>query len=114
MAGSWKVVHALTPTHPPTSTHTHHTHHTHPPTHSKPVKTHAEESNVKSDTRKGYTLGVAVDPIKLSSLESFGTPEFVGDRIIKVRVGVSPCTPSFHPHPKPRGTPTRHARTPST
>lgn len=39
--------------------------------------------NVKSETR-GYYAGVAVDAIKLESLEEFGTPEFVGGRVVGV------------------------------
>jgi hypothetical protein len=39
--------------------------------------------NVKSEAR-GYYAGLAVDPIKLDSLASFGTPEFVGARVVGV------------------------------
>lgn len=54
---------------------------------SKPAKTHFIEYNVKSNNRRGYTIGVAVDPVKLVSLEAFGTPEFVGNRIVSVEKG---------------------------
>lgn len=51
---------------------------------SKPLKTHLDEFNVKSEVRRGYTAGVAVDPVKLESLEAFGTPLFVGERVVGV------------------------------
>ena len=54
---------------------------------AKPVKTHLVEYNVKSEGRKGYTMGAVVDPVKLESLESFGTPDFVGNRIVTVEKG---------------------------
>ena len=54
---------------------------------SKPVKTHLEEGNARSTTVKGFTLGVAVDPVKLESLAKFGDPEFVADRVVKVEKG---------------------------
>lgn len=51
---------------------------------SKLLKTHADEFNVKSEEKRGFYAGVAVDPVKLSSLETFGTPEFVGERVVGV------------------------------
>jgi hypothetical protein len=51
---------------------------------SKPLKTHLVEVNVKSVARKGYVVGVAVDPVKLESLEGFGNPDFVGGRVLAV------------------------------
>ena len=50
----------------------------------KPVKTHQLEANIKSRRRKGFVIGVAVDPVKLESLEAFGNPDFVGQRVIGV------------------------------
>ena len=50
----------------------------------KPVKTHQLEANIKSRARKGFVIGVAVDPVKLESLEAFGDPDFVGQRVIGV------------------------------
>ena len=47
----------------------------------KPVKTHLSERLLNSDTRKGVSIGVTVDPIKISSLEAFGTPEEVAGRV---------------------------------
>ncbi|CAN0152634.1 unnamed protein product, partial [Discosporangium mesarthrocarpum] len=54
---------------------------------SKPLKTHKEEVNFKSEDTKGYEVGVVVDPVKLESLEKFGTPEEVGARVLKVEQG---------------------------
>jgi len=51
---------------------------------SKLLKTHEEEINYKSPEIKGYTVGVAVDPVKIDSLAAFGTPDFVGQRIVDV------------------------------
>jgi hypothetical protein len=61
----------------------------------KPVKTHLEEVNLKSPSRRDYSVGLAVDPIKLESLELFGSPQFVGKRIIHTelkREGVTNAT----------------------
>ncbi|CEL98426.1 unnamed protein product [Vitrella brassicaformis CCMP3155] len=44
----------------------------------------SEEINYKSPEIKGYTVGVAVDPVKIDSLAAFGTPDFVGQRIVDV------------------------------
>lgn len=32
---------------------------------------------------KGNTIGVVVNPVKLSSLKDFGTPQFVAERLIQ-------------------------------
>mmetsp|Transcript_48550 Transcript_48550/g.105255 ORF Transcript_48550/g.105255 Transcript_48550/m.105255 type:complete len:218 (-) Transcript_48550:94-747(-) len=49
----------------------------------KPVKTHAAEAILQSP-RRGVSLGVTVDPVKIDSLEQFGTPEQVADRVLAV------------------------------
>ena len=62
---------------------------------NKLVKTHFQELEVKSATIKKCTVGIAVDPIKLESLESFGDPDFVGERVVAVdrkREGVNKVT----------------------
>lgn len=51
---------------------------------SKLLKTHAYEMNVKSTSQRGYVAGVAVDPVKLESLEKFGTPTQVGEAVVNV------------------------------
>ena len=35
----------------------------------KPVKTHLDEVNFKSDSIKGYQLGITVDPVRINSLK---------------------------------------------
>lgn len=52
----------------------------------KPVKTHLSEALLNSP-RKGVSLGVTVDPVKIDSLEAFGTPEEVADRVLTVEEG---------------------------
>jgi len=62
---------------------------------NKLVKTHFQELEVKSTTIKKCTVGIAVDPIKLDSLENFGDPDFVGERVVAVdrkREGVTEVT----------------------
>ncbi|CAM9430362.1 unnamed protein product [Choristocarpus tenellus] len=54
---------------------------------TKPLKTHKEEVNFKSEDTKGYEVGVAVDPVTIDALEKFGTPEEVGARVLKVELG---------------------------
>lgn len=59
---------------------------------SKPVRTHLEEVLVKSGKRQ---IGVVVDRIKIDSLDDFGTPDFVGQKVIaaeKARDGVTEAT----------------------
>ena len=41
---------------------------------SKPVKTHLSELLIKSPV-KGVSLGVSIDPVKIETLEQFGTAE---------------------------------------
>ncbi|CAM9191479.1 unnamed protein product [Chrysoparadoxa australica] len=50
----------------------------------KPLKTHLQEVNYKSQTSKGLEIGVAVDPVRIESLEKFGTPNEVGQKVIAV------------------------------
>ncbi|CAN0006293.1 unnamed protein product [Scytosiphon promiscuus] len=54
---------------------------------SKPLKTHKVEVNFKSEEVKGFEVGVAIDPVRIESLETFGTPEEVGARVLKVEQG---------------------------
>ena len=53
---------------------------------SKPVKTHLSETLLKSPT-KGVQLGVSIDPVKIDSLEQFGTLATVTDRVLTVEEG---------------------------
>lgn len=59
---------------------------------SKPVKTHLEEVLVKKGKRQ---VGVVVDRIKISNLDEFGTPQFVGEKVVdseRKRDGVTEAT----------------------
>uniref|UniRef100_A0A7S0J2K1 PsbP C-terminal domain-containing protein n=1 Tax=Calcidiscus leptoporus TaxID=127549 RepID=A0A7S0J2K1_9EUKA len=40
-----------------------------------------------SSPKKGVSLGVTVDPVKIDSLEAFGTPEEVASRVLAVEEG---------------------------
>ena len=53
---------------------------------SKPVKTHLLESILKGPAHKAQ-LGVTVDPVKISSLEEFGSIAEVSERVLKVEEG---------------------------
>ncbi len=50
-------------------------------TSNKPLQTHLDEINLPTD-RKGYTYGVTVDPIRITSLKEFGTPSEVAAKIV--------------------------------
>ena len=59
---------------------------------SKPVKTHVEEVLVKQGKRQ---VGVVVDRVKINSLEDFGSPNFVGEKVVgseRNRDGVTEAT----------------------
>ena len=45
----------------------------------KPVKTHAAEVLYKNGKRE---IGVVVDRVRIEKLEDFGTPAFVGDKVV--------------------------------
>mmetsp|Transcript_29590 Transcript_29590/g.38255 ORF Transcript_29590/g.38255 Transcript_29590/m.38255 type:complete len:242 (+) Transcript_29590:71-796(+) len=53
----------------------------------KLVKTHLKEETFKSYQTKGFNIGVAVDPVKLESVDKFGTPEEVAQKVLKVEAG---------------------------
>merc|ERR1712070_775134 len=50
---------------------------------NKPVKTHLSEAVLKSPLR-GVQLGITVDPVRIASLEQFGTLEEVTQRVLAV------------------------------
>ncbi|CAN8062755.1 unnamed protein product [Agarophyton chilense] len=50
----------------------------------KPIKTHLSEVIVTSDKDAATTAGLVVDSVKLSSIESFGTPQQVGEKVLAV------------------------------
>jgi len=52
----------------------------------KPVKTHLDEVNFKSIEYPAYSFGITVDPVRISSLEEFGTPEAVAAKVVLAEV----------------------------
>lgn len=52
----------------------------------KPVKTHLDEVNFKSTTIAGYEIGITIDPVRISSLAEFGTPEEVAAKVVLAEV----------------------------
>jgi len=57
---------------------------------NKPVRTHLDEINIKGSG--GSELGVSVDPVKIDSLEAFGTAKEVAKKVLgaeKARDGVT-------------------------
>lgn len=58
---------------------------------AKPLKTHLDEVEFKCETR-GYKYGITVDPVRIATLEEFGTPEEVAQRVVnaeKARDGIT-------------------------
>lgn len=53
---------------------------------NKPLKTHLDEINFSIPDVRGYTLGVTVDPVRISSIKDFGTPEEVAARVVTAEV----------------------------
>ena len=47
----------------------------------KPVKTHMHEALLSG---QGVKIGITVDPVKIASLDEFGTPEQVAERVLAV------------------------------
>ena len=53
---------------------------------NKPLRTHLDEINFSPPDVRGYTLGVTVDPVRISSIKDFGTPEEVAARVVTAEV----------------------------
>ncbi|KAL3758512.1 hypothetical protein ACHAWU_008266 [Discostella pseudostelligera] len=53
---------------------------------NKPLKTHLDEINFAPPDVRGYTLGITVDPVRISSIHQFGTPEEVAARVVTAEV----------------------------
>ncbi|KAL3768431.1 hypothetical protein ACHAW5_005844 [Stephanodiscus triporus] len=54
---------------------------------NRPLRTHLDEINFSPpDGRGGYTLGITVDPVRISSIREFGTPEEVAARVVTAEV----------------------------
>jgi hypothetical protein len=47
--------------------------------------------NFKSETTRGYEIGLAVDPVRINSLDEFAPAEEVGNRVIKVELSKDGC-----------------------
>lgn len=61
-----------------------------PPPHfgagNKPLKTHLDEINFKSEDVGGYQFGITVDPVRIESLRQFGTPEEIAAKVVLAEV----------------------------
>lgn len=53
---------------------------------NKPLKTHLDEINFAPPDLRGYTLGITVDPVRISSIQQFGSPEEVAARVVTAEV----------------------------
>lgn len=53
---------------------------------NKPLKTHLDEINFSPPGVRGYTLGVTVDPVRISGIRDFGTPEEVAAPVVTAEV----------------------------
>lgn len=53
---------------------------------NKPLRTHLDEINFKSESVGGYQFGVTVDPVRIDSLRQFGTPEQVAAKVVLAEV----------------------------
>ena len=53
---------------------------------NKPLKTHLDEINFAPPDIRGYTLGITVDPVRISSIQQFGSPEEVAARVVTAEV----------------------------
>lgn len=53
---------------------------------NKPLKTHLDEINFKSEDVGGYQFGITVDPVRIESLRQFGTPEEVAAKVVLAEV----------------------------
>ena len=54
---------------------------------SKPVRTHEHERLLASPTGGGVKLGITVDPVKIESLEAFGSLDQTTERVLGVERG---------------------------
>jgi hypothetical protein len=50
---------------------------------NKPLKTHLDEVNFNGD---GLQVGITVDPVRITSLQQFGTPPEVAARVVTAEV----------------------------
>jgi PsbP len=52
----------------------------------KPVKTHLDEVIFKSTSIAGYQIGITIDPVRINSLQQFGTAEEVAAKVVLAEV----------------------------
>mmetsp|Transcript_33344 Transcript_33344/g.73537 ORF Transcript_33344/g.73537 Transcript_33344/m.73537 type:complete len:303 (+) Transcript_33344:80-988(+) len=52
----------------------------------KPVPTHLDEINFNLEGVRGYQFGITVDPVRITALREFGTPEEVAARVVTAEV----------------------------
>lgn len=53
---------------------------------NKPLRTHLDEINFKSESVAGYQYGITVDPVRIESLRQFGTPQEVAAKVVLAEV----------------------------
>jgi len=53
---------------------------------NKPLKTHLDEIIFKCETIAGYEYGITIDPVRINSLQEFGTPEQVAAKVVLAEV----------------------------
>ena len=53
---------------------------------NKPLKTHLDEINFSPEGIRGYTCGITVDPVRISKIQEFGTPEEVAARVVTAEI----------------------------
>lgn len=52
----------------------------------KPVPTHQDEVSFNLEGVRGYQFGITVDPVRITTLREFGTPEEVAARVVTAEV----------------------------
>ena len=53
----------------------------------KPLKTHEYEVLYKSNTVKGFNVGITRDPVRIQSIIDFATPQALGEKVVNVELG---------------------------
>lgn len=53
---------------------------------NKLLKTHLDEVNFENSQISGYQFGITVDPVRISSLRQFGSPEEVAAKVVMAEV----------------------------
>ena len=54
------------------------------PVKKKPIKTHLSEVLVSNPDDSSTTAGIVVDAVKIDSIDNFGTPQAVGDKVVQI------------------------------